>query len=71
MPKAGGGGAIVNGRSNIGFLDAHVESRILPANTQARHLFAEFGMPMLWPVNGSGKVNMTAFVKEHGGPTPW
>jgi prepilin-type processing-associated H-X9-DG protein len=71
MPKAGGGGTVVNGRANIGFLDGHVESRILPSHTEARELFAEFGMPILWPVSGSGKVNMTAFVKEHGGPTPW
>lgn len=43
------------GRTNIGFLDYHVESRMYPARTWADELFTEFGQPT------TGK-NLKAFV---------
>lgn len=43
------------GRTNISFLDYHVESRMYPARTWADELFTEFGQPT------KGK-NLTAFV---------
>ena len=43
------------GRTNISFLDYHVESRMYPARTWADELFTEFGQPT------KGK-NLTTFV---------
>jgi len=51
------------GRTNIAFLDAHVETRLYPAQTDADALFTEMGQP-------SSGGNLDAFVVDLDG-CPW
>jgi prepilin-type N-terminal cleavage/methylation domain-containing protein len=60
------------GRTSIGFLDSHVESRIYPAKTEGRELFAEYGQPHFWKKNGPpDQLNMRRFIPDLGGRSPW
>jgi prepilin-type processing-associated H-X9-DG protein len=71
MPT-GGSGAAAQGRTSIGFLDGHVESRLYPANTPGRELFTEFGQPHFWRSAGAPDItNMSAFIRRLRGPSPW
>ncbi len=56
--------ASAKGRTNIAFLDGHVESRLYPARTEAKELFVEMGQPT------SGN-NLRAFVVKLEGGCPW
>lgn len=71
-PIAGSGDAVPMGRTNLGFLDGHVESRLYPAKTPGRELFAEFGQPHFWRDGAPPDIpNMSAFIRRLAGPAPW
>lgn len=60
------------GRSSMAFLDGHVESRLYPAKTLGRELFAEFGQPQMWRESGPpDTLNLAAFIRQLPGPCPW
>lgn len=71
-PTGGAQGAAAEGRCSIAFLDGHVESRVYPAKTMGRELFAEYGQPHVWHETGPpDTTNTAAFIKRLPGPCPW
>lgn len=70
--KGGAKGGTPEGRTSVVFLDGHAESRLYPAKTMGRELFAEFGQPYVWRESGPpDTTNMTAFITRLRGPCPW
>lgn len=60
------------GRTSIGFLDGHVESRLYAVKTEGRQLFAEVGQPHFWLAPGGvDTVNMKQFIPNLGGRPAW
>jgi prepilin-type N-terminal cleavage/methylation domain-containing protein/prepilin-type processing-associated H-X9-DG protein len=53
----------VRGRSNLAFLDGHVETRLYPVTTSAEQIFAEFGQP-------EDNANLRAFIYNLNGWCP-
>lgn len=66
------GAKVTDGRTSIGFLDGHVDSRLYPVLTEGRDLFTEYGQPHFWHKNGpTDQANMKAFIVNLGKPSPW
>ncbi len=72
LPSGGSANPDAEGRSSMGFLDGHVESRLYKAKPDGRALFTEYGQPYFWHESGPvDRANTAAFIKRLTGPSPW